>query len=120
LFTQRERLFVAKLDGERLTDRRTLFRGDVGSTAVSDQGFVAFTAEDRDGDGGLWVLQSGNKRRKVLSERVRWMEWSRDGSTILYSNRGAVYALTLPDGKPKRISKKGVDVFDVIGFAVVP
>ncbi|MEX0873869.1 MAG: hypothetical protein WD646_13885 [Actinomycetota bacterium] len=120
LIRRGKKLIVAKLEGRRLTAERTLFRGAIGNTAVSDQGFVAFTASGSGDGDGLWVLQSGEKKKKVLSEQVRWLEWTRDGSTILYSSRGAVYALTLPDGKPKRISKKGVDVFDVIGFTVVP
>jgi hypothetical protein len=119
LIQRDESLVVAKLEGERLTDERKLFDGSVGYATVSDQGHVAFAAEDSQGRAGVWVLQNGNESEKVLSERVTWMDWSKDGSTILYSEEGSIYALTLPDGKPKKVSGD-VTVFDINGFTVVP
>ncbi len=119
LMQRSESLVVAKLDGERLTNDRKLFDGSIGYASVSDQGYVAFTAEDDEGRAGVWVLRGGNESEKVLSEGVTWMDWSRDGSTILYAKKGSVYALTLPDGKPKKVSGD-VTVFEVNGFAVVP
>jgi hypothetical protein len=119
LLQRGETLVVAKVDDERLTDERKLFDGTIGHASVSDQGYVAFTAKDEEGREGVWVLQGGNESEKVLSERVAWMDWSRDGSTILYAKDGSVYALILPDGKPKKVSEE-VTVFDINGFAVVP
>ncbi len=121
ILLQREKsLVVAKLDGSRLSNERELFEGTIGSTAVSGQGHVAFTAKDNKGRGGVWVLQGGRETRKVVSEAVSALDWSLDGSTIFYAKKGAVYALTLPDGDPKRVSDRKVHVFDNQGFKVVP
>jgi len=114
-----EALVVAKLDGGRLTNERELFEGTIGHASVSDEGYVAFTAKDKEGREGVWVLQGEGGRKRVLTESVTWMDWSKDGSTILYAQKGSVYALTLPDGKPKKVSGD-VTVFDINGFTVVP
>jgi hypothetical protein len=114
-----ERLIVAKLDDARLTDERELFDGSIGGASVSDQGYVAFTARDEEGREGVWVLQGESEAKRVLSESVTWLDWSRDGSTIIYAKKGSVYALTFPEGKPKKISGD-TSVFDINGFTVVP
>jgi hypothetical protein len=119
LMQRGERLVVAKLDGERLTDERKLFDGSIGYASVSDQGYVAFAAEDEEGREGVWVVQGGNENKRILSESVTWLDWSKDGSTILYAKKGSVYALTLPDGRPKKVSGE-TTVFDINGFTVVP
>jgi hypothetical protein len=119
LLQRGERLIVAKLDDARLTDERELFDGSIGGASVSDQGYVAFTARDEEGREGVWVLQGESEAKRVLSESVTWLDWSRDGSTIIYAKKGSVYALTFPEGKPKKISGD-TSVFDINGFTVVP
>jgi hypothetical protein len=140
LMKRGDRLVVAKVDGRRLTDQRTLYRGVIGAAAVSDQGYVAYTARascvprrdrapceksskrtDNEQD-GVWVVQGDARSKRVLPDVVRALDWSRDGSTILYTKGRAVYALTLSDGMPKRVSNNSLGV---IGnnrwlFTVVP
>jgi hypothetical protein len=100
---------------------RVLFEGDATVAATSPQGHVAFAAKDAAGRQGVWALETGTSVRRVVDGAVDWLVFTRDGGSICYATHGVIYALTL-DGrsKPKRLSRRGVDVLTLLSFRVVP
>lgn len=111
-------LVVGDLEGDELSAKRTAFRGIVYRAAVSRQGFVAFSGREPSNAGGTWVLESAGRRpRRVSRQQAETISWSLDGSAVLYSIDGALYARDLREDRTVRLSRRG---HYVKAFAVVP
>ena len=66
----------------------------------------------------MWVLENGTQTTRVVTRSVDWEVWTRDGSAVLYSHNGAIYALTIADKTTKRLSRRGANVFPLLSFVV--
>jgi hypothetical protein len=120
LFQKDHKVSVGKIGPDGVSDRRVIFRGDANVAATSKQGFVAIAGKDAKGTKGVWVLQGGTQTKLLARGAVPWLVWTRDGSTVVYERDGALYAITIGRKTSKRVSRRGVDVFPLLSFNVVP
>jgi hypothetical protein len=106
---------VGKVGGAQLRNVRRLLKKDASYGAASPAGFLAVAAAD-----GVHVFRGGTESERVVDHPVDWVGWARAGAVLLYAQDGAVYALELPDGKPKRVTRDDADVLPLLAFSVVP
>jgi hypothetical protein len=113
-------LFVSKMKSDEPVGLRVIFEGNATQAAASSEGYLAISAKDKKGKSGVWIFEGGDKSQKVVSGKVSGVAWSARGAALLYERKGALYALQRPGAEPKRVSRKGVTVFPLLSFAVVP
>ena len=77
-------------------------------------GSIALAADD-----GIYVFESERERQRVVDRPVDWVTWARAGDLLIYGHDGAAFALT-DTAEPQRLTRRGVDVFPLLSFAVVP
>lgn len=112
------RVVVGDLDGNEISAKRTVFEGLAHRAAVSPQGFVAFSGRDRSNAGGTWVLEArGRKPRRIARGHAESIDWSREGSSLVYVINGTLYGRDLRDDRTIRFSRRGDYVK---AFGVVP
>jgi hypothetical protein len=120
LFALRDKLLVAKIEGKKRGQLKTLFTGTAKHAAASTEGFLAIAGEDARGRSGAWVFQGGSKSTRVVSGTVDGLAWSAKGAALLYQRKGVIYAIAHSGTKPVRVSRRGVAVFRLQSFIVVP
>jgi hypothetical protein len=119
LATRREDVIVAKLRGTTLVSHRTVFKGQAYTGATSPDGLVSFAGLDPDKAFGVWVLRGGTQKPlRITRAKVDALTWTRTGSILIYEIKGVLYSRAVPNGKAKRLTVKGREVY-LGSFAVV-
>jgi hypothetical protein len=114
LVVRKDRLVTLDLEND-LDEVDVLHEGAVSFAAANAQGLLAI-ATPRD----LRVFEAGTRTTTVVDRPVDHIGWALTGAVLLYSADGAAYAIELPDGKPKRVTRRGADLFSLLAFQVVP
>lgn len=100
----------------RTFESRTFeFTGTFNDVAVSEDGIPAMAAVDPDGNAGIWLLDREAQRFELVIEEGERVEWSADGSALIYSVDGAVWLRTLSLRRPDRIGELITKSFTVVG-----
>ncbi len=120
LFALRDKVLVAKIEGKKRGQLKTIFTGTATHAATSGDGFLAIAAKDPKGHSGAWVFQGGSKKTRVVSGKVDGLAWSAKGAALLYQRGGVIYAIAHAGSDPVRVSRRGVKVFRLLSFIVVP
>lgn len=113
----KSRVTIARMEADRLTDRRVVFDGWAKLAASSPQGFLAFSGRDGSNQSGTWILEARTKPPRRVTKAAEQLAWSRDGSSLVYVANGSLLVHDLSNGRSRRLSARGTYVK---GFAVVP
>ncbi|MEX2394942.1 MAG: hypothetical protein WD826_10740, partial [Actinomycetota bacterium] len=91
-----------------------LYDGKVSYAVANAQGLLAIATEK-----DVRVFEAGTRTRTVVKRPVDHIAWGHAGTVLLYAHDGAGYAIEVPDGKPKRITRIDADLFGLLSFQVV-
>jgi hypothetical protein len=103
-----QHLRILRMDGFASRPLETSGRFAVAATAPG--GLVAVSGHTAEGEQGVWVLEPGTSPlRRVADRSALALAWSADGGTLLYTAGAAVYAVELPDGRPRALDIRIAD-----------